>query len=500
MAEANDSIANDRRIALRVGINLGDVVVDGGDLYGEGVIIAVRLQGMASAGGICISGGVHDQIVNKLPLTFEDLGPCEVKNISKPVKALRVRIDRQEPERSAAIQPSEAKPSIAVLPFTNMSGDPEQEYFSDGITEDIITELSRFRSLFVIARNSSFAYKGKSVKVQEIARELNVAYVVEGSVRKLAPRIRITVQLIDAATGNHLWAERYDQAMEDIFAIQDDVVAKIVARVAGQVAAAGTARARRKPTDSLAAYDCLLRSMEEMNRYSADHIKSARDVAEQAIAIDPNFAQAHSVLALSLLYLYWLEAYSPQLPAERLDRALEAATRAVALEGNDASCHRALALIYLARKSFDLAKHHFDVAVQLNSNDVKLVANRGMFEVFAGHPEAALELLDQAQKLDPQLPIWYWEVRGMALYQLWQYANAAAAFERMKPAPIYIDRFCAACYAQLGRANEAQAKAAAALRRDPRFTLRRYAMIDPYQSRAALDHLIEGMRKAGLPE
>jgi TolB-like protein len=224
MAKANTDLAEDRRVHLRVGINLGDVIVEGGDLYGDGVIIGVRLQAMAEPGGICVSGGVHDQVENKLPLAFEDLGPCEVKNIVKPVQVFRVRTDcNNSVQRVAEQQSKQTKPSIAVLPFANMSGDPEQEYFSDGITEDIITDLSRFHALLVIARNSSFAFKGKPTKVQDVARELGVAYVVEGSVRRAADRVRITAQLIDAGTGNHLWAERYDREMRDIFALQDEV-------------------------------------------------------------------------------------------------------------------------------------------------------------------------------------------------------------------------------------------------------------------------------------
>jgi TolB-like protein/Flp pilus assembly protein TadD len=387
-----------------------------------------------------------------------------------------------------------------VLPFANMSGDPEQQYFSDGITEDIITALSHFHTLYVIARNSSFQYRGQAIDVKRVGRELGAQYVVEGSVRKIGPRIRIAAQLVDATTGNHLWAERYDRDAQELFAIQDEVVAVIVARAAGRVGVAGAARARRKPTDSLAAYDCLLRFIEEINRDGAEHLKLAHSLAQQAISLDPNFAQAHAALAFTFLYLYWSEAYRAHLPAARLDSALESAEKAVALDNSDSFCHRTLAMVHLERKSFRLAKYHLEMATQLNPNDIKLIANRGMFEVFAGEPAAALELLDQAQRLDPHLFIWYWQVRGQALYQLRRYADAAAAFEQLSPAPASTIRFCAACYAQLGRFNEAQAKAAEALRREPGFTLSRYALIESYQSRAALDHMIEGMRKAGLPE
>ena len=498
MAAANDGQLEERHIVLRIGVNLGDVVVEGSDLYGEGVNIAARLEGIAEPGGIVVSGTAYDHIRNRVKVGFDDLGSQNLRNIAEPVRVYRVVGTPTVPVAPSGT--TSEKPSIAVLPFANMSGDSEQQYFSDGITEDIITALSRFHTLYVIARNSSFQYRGQAIDVKRVGRELGAQYVVEGSVRKVGPRIRITAQLVDATTGNHLWAERYDRDAQDLFAIQDEVVAVIVARAAGQVGVAGMARARRKPTVSLAAYDCLLRFIEELSRDGAEHRNLAHDLARQAIALDPNFAQAHAALAFALLYLYWSEAYKAHLPVERLDSALESAEKAVALDSSDAFCHRTIAMIHLERKSFSLAKYHLDVATQLNPNDIKLIANRGMFEIFAGQPAAALELLDQAQKLDPLLFNWYWQVRGQALYQLRRYADAAAAFEQLSQPPASTFRFHAACYAQLGRLNEAQAKAAEALKREPSFTMSRYGLIEPYQSGASLDHMIEGMRKAGLPE
>lgn len=488
---------DDCHIILRIGINLGDVVVEGSDLYGDSVNIAARLEAIAEPGGICVSEDAHRQVRNKLRVTFDDLGAQTLKNITEPVRAYRVA---EVP--AVAITPTEAttdKPSVAVLPFTNMSGDPEQEYFSDGITEDIITELSRFRSLFVIARNSSFAYKGKPVKVQEIARALNVAYVVEGSVRKMAPRIRITAQLIDATSGNHLWAERYDQDMQDIFAIQDDVVAKIVARVAGQVAAAGTEKVRRKRTASLAAYEYLLRGLEYYSS-SDDLLDLAHDMFRKAIAADPNFAWAHALLAVVDLHIYWRDFYQAEPTQGGLDRALEAATKAVSLDGNDSECHRILAHILLYRRSFELAKRHLDMAETLNPNNVGIATTRAWFEIYTGRPQTALEILNQAERLDPQFPNWYWEARGQALYELRRYDEAAAAFERMTAPPLYVYQCRASCYAQAGRTEDARAMTTEVLNREPRFTLRRYAMTEPFQSQASLDHLIDGLRKAGLPD
>jgi TolB-like protein/tetratricopeptide (TPR) repeat protein len=498
MAAANADLPEARRIVLRIGVNLGDVLVEGSDLYGDGVNIAARLEAIAEPGGILVSGTAYDHVGTKVETGFDDLGAQTLKNIAQPVRTYRVT--GAPAVAVTAINTISDKPCIAVLPFANMSGDPEQQYFSDGITEDIITALSRFHTLYVIARNSSFQYRGQAIDVKRVGRELCVQYVVEGSIRKIGHRIRISAQLVDATTGNHLWAERYDRDTQDLFSIQDEVVAMIVARAAGQVGVAGTARARRKPTVSLAAYDCLLRFIEELSRDGAEHLRLAHNLAQQAISLDPNFAQAHAALAFALLYFYWAEAYGAHLPAARLESALGSAEKAVALDSSDAFCHRTLAVIHLERKSFALAKYHLEAATQLNPNDIKLMANRGQFEVFAGEPTAALELLDQAKRLDPQLFVWYWQVRGLALYQLRSYADAAVAFEQLSPAPASTVRYRAACYAQLGRLNEAQAKATEALKREPGFTLSRYAQIEPYQSRAALDHIIEGLRKAGLPE
>jgi TolB-like protein len=498
MVTANTDQPHERHIILRIGVNLGDVVVEGNDLYGDGVNIAARLEALAEPGGILISGTAHDHIRNKTKLGFEDLGFQNLKNIAEPVHAYRVA----GTVPTAPIPPHTAidKPSIAVLAFTNMSGDPEQQYFSDGITEDIITELSRFHRFVVVARNSSFQYRDKAIDVKRIARELGARYVVEGSVRKAGSRIRITAQLIDAATGNHLWAERYDRDLKDVFMIQDEVVTTIVARLAGQVDNAGLETARRKRTENLAAYDYLLRGLEHLHRAEDEDIEQACCMFESAIALDPRFAQAHAALAIALIFNYWANAYnSPPAQAE-LDRAVEAASRAVALDGNDAYCHRALAHVHHCRQSFDLAEFHLDVATKLNPNDAELVAYRSWFEISAGRPDAALTWLDRGAQLDPRLNSWYWELRGLALYHLRRYPEAAAAFERWAPAHAWYRRFRAACHAQLGQLDVAHAEAAEALTQDPGFTLTRFAQVEPYRSKASLEHMIDGMRKAGLPE
>jgi TolB-like protein len=496
-AMANEGQPEDRRIALRIGVNLGDVMVEGGDLYGDGINIAARLEALAEPGGILISGTAHDHVGTKVKVGFDDIGPQTLKNIAQPVRAYRVT---SLPSSAQRARVAADKPAIAVLPFTNMSGDPEQEYFSDGITEDIITELSRFHSLLVIARNSSFQYKGKNVDLRRVARELNVHYVVEGSVRKLGGSVRITVQLIDAETGNHLWAERYDRKLEDIFAIQDEIVAGIAARVAGKITVAGIGKARRKSTTNLAAYDYLLRAQDHFTRTGAGDTGPVIQLLQEAIKADPNLSQAYAFLAIVRLYHFWAEAYAPALDWSDVDKAIEAGKRAVELDGEDTLSHAALANALANRRSFDIARHHVDTALALNPNDAAVLTDCAGFENFAGRHSVALERLDQVKRLDPHLSPWYFEIQGISLYQLRRYAEAAESFERMIAAPKHIDRYLAACYAQMGRMDEARAKVAEALQREPGFTIRRFALIEPYKLPADLDHMIEGMRKAGLPE
>ena len=314
MAARNGGVAEDQQISYRVGINIGDIIVDGDDMYGDGVNIAARLEGLAEPGGICVSAKVHDEIGNKLPVAFEDMGDQRVKNIPEPIHVYRI-VDGGRPAAPDADEPAAPeKPSIAVLPFTNMSGDAEQEYFSDGITEDIITELSRFSSLFVIARNSSFTFKGAAVNVTDVGRKLGVGYVVEGSVRKVGNRVRITVQLVEAATGNHIWAERYDRDLEDVFAVQDEVVATIVANLPGRLEDARVAHRRQTPTDSLPAYDCILRGTKHLRNYRRHEIVDGRAAFERAVELDPKSARARAGLAFTYIQDYFWNERDARLP------------------------------------------------------------------------------------------------------------------------------------------------------------------------------------------
>jgi adenylate cyclase len=295
MAAASDGLDEDRRILLRIGINLGDVVVEGGDLYGDGVIIGVRLQAMAEPGGICISGAVHDQVGNKLPLAFEDLGPCEVKNIARPVQVFRVRVDRNDTARQSS---SRAKPSIAVLPFVNMSGDPEQEYFSDGITEDIITDLSKVSALTVASRNTAFTFKGKPVDVAHVAQRLKVGHVLEGSVRKAGGRVRITAQLIDATKDSHIWGERYDRDLSDIFALQDEIAQAIVGALKVKLLSRERKAIEKRSTRDLAAYETYLQGRHHYLQYGLKNLEIAIRFGQRALEIDPQYARAWVLIAV----------------------------------------------------------------------------------------------------------------------------------------------------------------------------------------------------------
>jgi TolB-like protein len=492
MAKANDDRPPDRRIGLRVGVNLGDVVVEGGDLYGDGVIIAARLQAMAEPGGVCVAASVQEQVGTKLPIAFDDLGPCDVKNISRPIQVFRVRVEIQEAEQPRIRPPAPDRPSIAVLPFTNMSGDPEQQYFSDGITEDIITELSRFRELFVIARNSSFRFRDKSVDVKRIGRELGVGCVVEGSVRRAGNRIRVTAQLVEVTTGSHLWAEHYDRDLQDIFAVQDEIAQTVVATLVGRLTASGADRARSKPTEHWAAYDFFLQGRECVNRYD---VETAEPLLRRATELDPDFAQAHAMLARLYVFRFFSNGR-----AELLRDALVHAKTAVSLDEHDARCHWALATVYLFMKQLDLAGVHYSKAVALNPSDTDATSGYAHWLARMGRTSEALEKLDIAVKCDPFAPDWYWELRAVPLLQEKRYEEFLENSNHISRHQVWHHPYLAAAYAHLGRFEEAKASAAEVLRLKPDYSSKWIIAMEPYKNPADLEHLLDGLRKAGLPE
>jgi adenylate cyclase len=500
-AAANDGLAGDRRIALRIGINLGDVVVEGGDLYGDGVVIGVRLQAMAEPGGICISAAVHDQVGNKLPLAFEDLGPCEVKNIAKPVQVFRARTDRDSSVRRPAEQLSkQTKPSIAVLPFANISGDPEQEYFSDGITEDIITDLSKVSGLFVIARNSAFSYRGRAVKVQEVTRDLGVRYVLEGSVRRAGNRVRITVQLIDGTTGGHLWAERYDRDLTDIFAVQDEVTREIVAALAVKVTQGEQRRLARKGTDNLEAYDHFLRGRQLAWRRSKEANEEARVLLERAIALDPQFTSACAILAGVHGVNYANRWHDP--PEESRRMADELAQRAVALDDDAPDAHWILGLAYLQQKQLDRAMAEARKALALDPNFAWAHSLLGQALHYAGRSQEAIEPHTTAMRLDPNDQDPFLHFLAQAYFGLGRYEEAAANLKRRivrKPDTDVSRILLAACYGHLGRAEEARALWQEVLQINPGYSFEHHRRVLPYKDPADFERIADGLRKAGLP-
>jgi len=489
-ALANASVPEDRHIVLRIGVNLGDVMVEGSDLYGDGVNIAARLEALAEPGGVLVSSMAHDHIKSKIKVGFDDLGPLNLKNIAEPVRAYRVAaVPAVAPSAPKAIS---GKPSIAVLPFTNMSGDPEQEYFSDGFTEDIITELSRFRSLFVIARNSSFQYKGKNVDVRRVARELGVQYVVEGSVRRMVNRVRITAQFIDTATGNHLWSERFDRTLEEIFAVQDEVVRTIVATLESRLAATIAAQARRKPSEHLGAYDLVLQARNFINTFDT---AAAEPLLRRAIDLDPTYAQAHAWLAAA----FWIRYFS-ETRASLLDESIELARRSVALDPNDAYCHSALGEAHLFRREFDEAGVSMERALALNPSDPQVIAIHAHWLSRVGRSDEALSEYDLVLQRDPFPPSWYWEGRAIALFALRRYEQAIQSVRRMDRLYFWDYAGLAGFFARLGRTAEARAAASEVLKMKPDFTIRAMMLQEPWKNPADIEHEVDSLRKAGLPD
>ena len=397
MIARNADIPVDKRIEFRVGVNLGDIIIDGDDIHGDGVNIAARLESIAEPNGVCISEASYQQVRDKLDVGFEDIGEQQLKNIARPVRVYRISRGGNPAAEPPLALPD--KPSIAVLPFQNISGDPDQEYFADGITEDITTALSRLRWFFVIARNSSSAYKGKVFDVRLIARELGVRYVLEGSVRKGGDRLRITVQLIDALSGNHIWAQRYDREVADIFELQDEITSNVVATIEPQLYAAEDFRAMRKPPERLDAWDCVAHALSLIMKMSKDDNAKARELLSRAIAIDPSYARAYSLLAFagSLAYSWGWE------PSEAgLARAWEIGQRAVRLDVDDPWAHLALGHLQRQRRELQEAVAEFQNALALNPNFAFAHTHLGLALCFLGRSEDALREIDTAERLSPR--------------------------------------------------------------------------------------------------
>jgi adenylate cyclase len=499
MIERNGDVPQDQRIEFRIGVNLGDIIFEDNDIFGDGVNVAARIESIAKPGGVAVSGSVRDNVGNRLDLAFEDMGEQTLKNIDRPVRVYNVSLGAAFPR--PAITPQAAakdKPSIAVLPFTNMSDDPEQEYFADGITEDIITDLSRWQSLAVSSRNSTIRFKGKPVDVQRARHELGARFLVEGSVRRMGERIRITAQLIDAETGNHVWAERFDRPMADLFEVQDEVVRTIAGTLVGRVQVSEAERVRSKPPSSLAAYDLTLRG----NALPWDDPASAAEAKrafERAIEIDPGYALPHSLLAV-ILNVEWADDLSGS--REILDRAVTLAQRAVELADNDSTCHLCLGGIYLFRRSFDLALRHIERGIEINPTNQWGQAYFGNLLSHIGRAEEGLEMLRNARRTDPYFgPPWYWRSLGVAQFVLRRYADALADFDRKAAnSPRYVLAMMVGCCVKLGLSDRARELLALCLASHPEGTIAKLLAKIPFKDASDCEHLAECLRLVGMPE
>ncbi len=501
IAERNVDQPHERRIEFRIGVNLGDVIVEGDDIFGDGVNVAARLEGLAEPGGICISGAAAEQVRKKLDLAFHFDGEHRLKNIAEPVPVYRVSTESPAAQTQGKEHRPELpeKPSIAVLPFDNLSGDVEQEYFSDGITEDIITELSRFRNLFVIARNSTFAYKGKPVNIQQVGRELGVQYVLEGSVRKSGDRIRVTAQLIDAGTEHHIRAERYDRRLEDVFAVQDELTETIVATLEGQVEVAARVRAERKYPENLKAYDFMLRGRAIIAHTAKDNLR-AREMYQRAAELAPDSARAWTGLALTHM-LDFTSRWSDS-PKKSLEEAFTLATKAVALDESDSDTHRVLGSILVYRNELEQARAHLERALQLNPNHATPHCTLGGIYIYLGQPREALETIEAAIRLNPHHPSWYLWHLAFALLMSEKYESAIATLRNALAR--YQDfvtprRHLAVCFMRLDQPEKARAEVREILKLDPGYSLKRLAERLPFQEPAQRDAYLDDLRRAGVP-
>ncbi|WP_249790869.1 adenylate/guanylate cyclase domain-containing protein [Bradyrhizobium sp. SRL28] len=510
MAEQNTDVPQDKRIEFRIGIHVGDIIIADDDIFGDGVNIAVRLEGVAEPGGICISDDARRQIRGKVESTLEDMGSQSLKNIAEPMRAWRVRIG---PSSSPATKPPTEtarplalpdKPSIAVLPFENMSGDPEQDYFADGMVEDIITGLSRLKSLFVIARQSTFTYKGKAVDIKQVGRELGVRYVLEGSVRKVGNRVRITGQLIDAATGVHLWADRFDSLLEDIFDLQDRVTSSVIGAIAPQLQRAEIERAQRKPTGNLQAYDYYLRALASFYKFTREAHLEALTLAEIACDMDPEFAAAYALGARCYLQRKAF-GWSSDASQERVE-ARRLARRAIELDQDDPSvlapAGHALAFVV---GEVEEGAALLSRAINLDPNQAIARHWRGWVHLFSGEIDAAIEQFQVALRLSPLDPSIFTAQTGMAYAHFLAGRNEEAsswATAAIRQQPKFMPAQCilAACHAMSGQVEEAREAGVRAMQLDPTLRISGIKNSAPYRRAEDIEKLAQAFRIAGVPE
>ena len=537
MAGRNAGIDDDARIEFRIGINLGDVIQEDGDLLGDGVNVAARLEGLAEPGGICLSRAARDQVRDRMDVAFEDLGEVKVKHIERPVRVFRVagaqgREKRPPPSpartatgrrlvalAAAAIalaglgtaasihltdqgsplfgSASAARASIAVLPFANLSDDPEQDYFSDGFTTDLITELSKFRDLFVISSNTAFTYRDGPASVREVGGDLGVRYALEGSIRRLGDRIRINVQLTDTETGQSLWAERYDEPVDNLFDLQDQITLQIVRTLAVRLTRLEQDRALATSTRNLEAYDYVLRGLHLQRRSTrADNIE-ARQMFERAIELDPDYA--HALVGLGDTQVEDVLFGWSEMPQQALARAHELALGALSIDQDFDRAHGLLASVHLIRRQYEQALVESERAIALNPNDPDNYADQGATLVWSGHPEGAVRALETAHRFDPMMGARPLTHLGVAYYLTGRYDEAVAALERaigINPEFAYGHTILAATHGMRGDREPGLRAAAAVLRLDPFFSTETFGRL--FRDPGHAERLVEGLRKAGL--
>jgi adenylate cyclase len=508
MPEREPELPEERRLRFRIGVNLGDVIIEEHDIFGDGVNVAARLEGLAEPGGICISRMVRDQIRDKLPYPLEDMGERQVKNIARAVRVYRVGVGApatvsaaEAPDAAVKVPlPLPDKPSVAVLPFANMSSDPEQDFFADGISEDIITALSRYPSLFVIARNSCFTYKGRAVDVKVVGRELGVRYVLEGSLRKAGDRIRVTAQLVEAETGRHVWAERYDRDLADIFAVQDEITEAVTIAIAPAIADAEQQRAIRKPPGSLDAWAAYQRGLWHFNNVTAEDNALAQKFFQQAVDLDPSFAGGYKGLAAVISN----EAdYKGRGLPETLRTAEALARRAVALDGADAEARSLLSTALRRGGDYEGGLAEAERALTISPNLAYAHYAKGASLISTGRSKEAVAALERSIRLDPCRSAVRFNQLALALYFTGEYDAAVDAANRaIQSSPNYPNpyRWLAAALGQLGRIEEAKQALEKAIEIAPASFHMYVSERAPWRRPEDYAHMIEGLRKAGMPE
>jgi len=503
LKKENAKFVEEKRLQFRIGVNIGDVVHDSDRIYGSGVNVTARIEGIADPGGICISRNTYDQVKDKLDLGFEYLGEHEVKNIKEPVRVYKVLMDA-EPSKPLVEEKLELpdKPSIAVLPFTNMSGDPGQEYFSDGLTEQIINGLCKVSNLFVIARNSSFAYKGKSVSVKQIAKELGVRYILEGSVQRAGNHVRITAQLIDATTDYHMWSENYDRDLEDIFELQDEITMKLISVMDVQLIYGEQARLWEGiVTKNIRAYEMCMKSFNFYHRFTKHDVLQARECAKEAISLDDEYPLAHVVLGLT----HWVDLFASwsEDPIESYQQMELCANKALSLTKSLDMTYVLLGLIQLIQRNHDKAINYEEIAVKLNPNGAAALVSLAFVLVWSGRSKEAISMAHRALRLNPIPQGGYYVTLGLAYRNAGEYEKALKVYESIikeNSESIIGYLGIAASYSLLGHYEEANNAIKEALRIEPTYSIDRCVAVSPFKNKADLDVLVEANRKAGLPE